>query len=62
MAGENGFQLGDRVQLRSGGPLMTVGEVSDDGSIWCEWFDSKGELKANSFKPHSLAKVRDRSE
>ncbi len=61
MASDNGIQLGDRVQLKSGGPVMTVGEVSSDDSLWCQWFD-KGELKANSFNPRVLVKVRDLGE
>jgi uncharacterized protein YodC (DUF2158 family) len=60
MASDSGIQLGDRVQLKSGGPIMTVGEVSNDGSLWCQWFDTKDELKGSSFNRSVLAKVPDR--
>lgn len=60
MASEN-FQAGDRVQLKSGGPVMTI-DSSNEGSWWCVWFDSKGEQKGGSFGSHMLAKVPDRGE
>ena len=36
----DGFKVGDRVQLKSGGPAMTVTKCTPDGCI-CEWFDEK---------------------
>jgi len=38
----NGIQVGDVVQLNSGGPLMTVkriGRVAKKPAAWCAWFD-----------------------
>lgn len=36
------FKLGDIVQLKSGGPKMTVTEEAegdeDDAPLWCTWF------------------------
>ena len=51
---------GDVVQVKSGGPKMTVITVGDNyGSpvVWCEWFDEKGEPKKSSFAPSSVTKV-----
>ncbi|WP_192180042.1 YodC family protein [Mesorhizobium amorphae] len=50
------FKVGDVVRLKSGGPSMTIDEVSaPDGelSIWCIWFD-KGTQKGAGFKPEVL--------
>ncbi len=33
----NQFKAGDVVQLKSGGPKMTVDKV-DGEKIWCTWF------------------------
>jgi uncharacterized protein YodC (DUF2158 family) len=33
------FEIGDVVQLRSGGPNMTVHGVISDGDIVCQWFE-----------------------
>ncbi|MEZ9129576.1 YodC family protein [Vibrio splendidus] len=49
------FNLGDRVQLASGGPIMTVSDV-DSKSIECQWFDKKGELKVSEFIAETLKK------
>jgi uncharacterized protein YodC (DUF2158 family) len=56
------FQVGDVVQLKSGGPSMTVYEVSRDGSLFCQWFDN-GAVKGQSFKAQQLQPVapQDRS-
>ena len=46
------FKAGDVVQLKSGGPLMTVSEVN--GSIvHCRWFVG-AEEKSSSFSPEML--------
>ncbi len=48
------FKIGDVVQLKSGGPFMTVSAVEDD-SLYCIWFD-KTEQKQGRFKPATLNK------
>ena len=52
------FKLGDVVQLKSGGPKMTVTEVGNDISqkprVWCEWFNEKNQKISDDFTPESL--------
>ena len=52
MAGER-FKVGDTVQLKSGGPIMTVDEEHDDDSVTCQWF-LKQEVKMGVFKQAAL--------
>ena len=43
---------GDIVQLKSGGPRMTVVEVkewSGEVRVWCTWFDAKNNTLSESF-------------
>ena len=39
MAEQQPFKPGDVVQLKSGGPAMTVGGKVAEDSIRCHWFD-----------------------
>ena len=57
------FKVGDVVQLRSGGPAMTVGAIRDDGTVGaiqddgaleCGWFDSTGNIRVHKFPPGTL--------
>lgn len=50
------FKVGDTVQLKSGGPLMTIESDQGDGEYWCIWFAS-GEPKGASFKGAMLVKA-----
>lgn len=49
-------KTGDVVQLKSGGPKMTVYAVSPSpgGGLWCKWFDGaalqKGEFSAETVR------------
>lgn len=47
------FKLGDIVQLKSGGPAMTV-SGHRGRSLVCEWFDHSGKHSAHVFEPSSL--------
>ncbi len=47
------MQVGDTVQLKSGGPFMTVGKV-DYTDIQCLWFDSSDHLAAEWFRKDML--------
>ncbi|MCY3873860.1 MAG: DUF2158 domain-containing protein [Rhodobacteraceae bacterium] len=52
---EQDFKLGDDVQHKSGGPKMTVKEISEEYGILCTWFDSKKEdFSGARFQPHEL--------
>jgi uncharacterized protein YodC (DUF2158 family) len=42
------FKVGDVVELKSGGPRMTVQSVEEDGTTRCLWFVAN-ELKSGSF-------------
>lgn len=57
----NEFKEGDTVQLKSGGPVMTVDSDQGDGTVWCIWFstakDGTSEVKGNAFKYSMLTKV-----
>jgi uncharacterized protein YodC (DUF2158 family) len=51
---------GDVVQIKSGGPRMTVASVSDlDGlpTVVCEWFDDRRSANKGTFALSSVAKV-----
>ena len=49
------FKTGDQVQLKSGGPTMTVDDVIG-GTVNCQWF-SGAKLNHGSFESGSLIKV-----
>jgi uncharacterized protein YodC (DUF2158 family) len=58
------FQPGDLVQLKSGGPLMTVeqvGELTIGGQgVWCVWFEKVGNRQVaqrEMFPPVTLQKA-----
>jgi len=65
MANEIEFKPGDVVQLKSGGPLMTVSSVGNDAMtkrprVWCVWFvKEKGveTKKDGPFTPETLGRV-----
>ena len=48
------FNVGDVVQLKSGGPRMTVVDRSHDGDLICQWFDQKEEQQRGVFPPASV--------
>lgn len=43
-----GFQVGDTVQVKSGGPVMTVAKI-EDGKAHCHWFGSQGKQEFGVF-------------
>jgi uncharacterized protein YodC (DUF2158 family) len=55
------FKIGDIVQLRSGGPNMTVEDIEPipgKNLIDCQWF-AGGKLNHGRFPPESLTKVEE---
>lgn len=51
-----GFEIGDVVQLRSGGPRMTVHSLVSDGDVVCQWFE-ESEVHEENFPNEVLKKV-----
>lgn len=59
------FKAGDVVQLKSGGPLMTVTGISDirkDSELLCQrvwvvWFDAHDKLCSDELKSTTLEKA-----
>lgn len=55
------FQAGDVVQLKSGGPYMTVRWCAERNGVmtaYCDWFE-KNEAKGHAFMPSQLKKTED---
>ena len=50
------FEIGDVVQLRSGGPKMTVHGLVSDGDVVCQWFEGN-EVHEESFPKDTLKKI-----
>ena len=50
------FEIGDVVQLRSGGPRMTVHSLVPDCDVVCQWFEGN-EVHEESFPREVLRKV-----
>lgn len=50
------FNVGDVVKLKSGGPIMTIGETGRSDSVFCVWFinNESGSVSSYSFKPDTL--------
>ncbi len=56
------FEVGDVVQLKSGGPYMTVSFIPSFPdhqirTIQCVWFDDIGKLQEEQFKAVVVKKV-----
>jgi uncharacterized protein YodC (DUF2158 family) len=51
------FRVGDTVQLKSGGPIMTV-EALLGVDIFCAWFDEQKQLQREEFDSALLKKFR----
>lgn len=53
------FKTGDVVQLKSGGPKMTVNDPFTHSEIvLCQWF-SGSKLESGIFDPETLVKIND---
>jgi uncharacterized protein YodC (DUF2158 family) len=52
------YNVGDRVQLISGGPIMTVEGINELGNVDCTWF-FQNKLEHGCFKPGTLKPIGD---
>lgn len=52
------FRPGQLVQLKSGGPTMTVRSQSVDGTVNCQWFGGK-KLEQGFFSAETLVMAED---
>lgn len=54
------FIIGDTVQLKSGGPNMTVEGVDEEGGLNCVWFVNLTDLALRQyFESETVVKVED---
>lgn len=53
MANVNTFKIGDIVQLKSGGPKMTVNERTPGGNFRCAWF-AGNKMETGVFAPEAI--------
>jgi uncharacterized protein YodC (DUF2158 family) len=53
MAEDAGLKVGDTVTLKSGGHVMTVASIGDEGSVTCDW-SVKDDVKSKSFSAAEL--------
>ena len=51
------FQPGDSVQLKSGGPAMTVKKHDGNGDAVCVWFYTNGECHEKEFPEFVLKAI-----
>ena len=51
------FKIGDVVQLKSGGPLMTLSSHTDKGNWEATWFSKDGKPEWHTFKPEMLKQI-----
>jgi uncharacterized protein YodC (DUF2158 family) len=58
-AGPGPLRAGDLVQVKSGGPKMTVEvEEQGDGKVYCTWFDGAKPMQ-RGFAPDTLVRLDD---
>jgi uncharacterized protein YodC (DUF2158 family) len=50
------FEIGNVVQLQSGGPKMTVCDLVSDADVVCQWFEGS-EVHQESFPKDALKKI-----
>lgn len=48
------YQAGDVVQLKSGGPKMTVEKTTGVKMVHCVWFDKDGNEKKGQYNEDTL--------
>ena len=53
------LKIGDVVKLKSGGPIMTVNNIEENGEMYCKWFAGEhfDKVYKDYFPPDSLIRV-----
>lgn len=51
------LNIGDIVQLKSGGPKMVIETMSNTDTLYCVWSTKNGEVQGGSFIPAIVKKV-----
>lgn len=55
------YKIGDVVRLRSGGPMLTVGDVRQEDDHWvvmCDWFNEQGDSNSDVFRVEQLLRKK----
>lgn len=53
------MQAGDVVQVKSGGPILTVLKMDADGNVHCVFWNEKDHsFETKAFNPHVLEVLR----
>lgn len=53
------YKVGDLVRLKSGSPMLTVGDVSMEEDCWvvlCDWFNEQGDSNSDVFRVEQLTR------
>lgn len=51
------FKVGDLVQLKSGGPIMTVAGAQEGGRVRCSWWSDKDQKFDEGYFPPATLKT-----
>lgn len=55
---ENPLRGGEVCKLKSGGPVMVVGRVTEEGEVEVWWFDKVGVMHTDKFALELLQRAR----
>jgi uncharacterized protein YodC (DUF2158 family) len=64
---DHNFKAGDSVQLKTGGPIMTVELIDEivypgNVQVQCAWFDAKRKRQSDYFAPGALRKAEEQTD
>jgi len=51
------LKIGDVVELKSGGPTMTVSNIDKNGQIYCQWFAGEYDKDREGYFPFGSLKL-----
>ena len=57
MSKKKKWKVGDVVELKSGGPAMTVCSTDLEGEVECNWFSDESHIHSDTFTPPELKEV-----